>query len=217
MRSIAMLFSDHIQLNDGSHKNNLRYFIQDTDDASSSQNEIHAVINKCMNSKDFTTSLKTYIATVRVTAYNDDTTANTSIQALNEAHAFMMLSHLYGRGNVIHVEESIEESAQTEGINGQDVFDDPSAQRVRTDVKHKPETFSCVCEACVRKRKISSQPIADQIKHKLVQNKLAQQMLRKSNIVKPTQDDVRIARGRTERALKCKDLEYADQMKRLSR
>lgn len=59
---------------------------------------------------------------------------------------------------------------------------------------------------------VSTEPIPNQLKHRLVQRRLTKQMMRQSNIVKPTADDVRIARGRAETALKRADLEYQRKM-----
>ena len=59
-----------------------------------------------------------------------------------------------------------------------------------------------------KKRKISTRAIPDQIKHKLIQDRLTKQFMRNSNIIKPTSDDVRIARDRAEARLKRSDLGY---------
>ena len=63
-----------------------------------------------------------------------------------------------------------------------------------------------------KKPQVSTQPIPDQIKHKLIQDKLTKLLMRQSNIVKPTTDDIEIARDRTETALKRADLEYQRKM-----
>jgi hypothetical protein len=55
---------------------------------------------------------------------------------------------------------------------------------------------------------VSTHPIPDQIKHKLVQDRLTKQLMRQSNIVKPTTDDIQIARDRVATELKRSDLEY---------
>ena len=59
-----------------------------------------------------------------------------------------------------------------------------------------------------KKRKISTRAIPDQIKHKLIQDRLTKQFMRNSNIIQPTSDDVRIARDRAETRLKRSDFEY---------
>lgn len=59
-----------------------------------------------------------------------------------------------------------------------------------------------------QQRKVSTQPIPNQIKHKLIQNRLTKQMMRHSNIVEPSSDDIRIARNRAETELKKADLDF---------
>ena len=51
-------------------------------------------------------------------------------------------------------------------------------------------------------------PVADPIKHELVREKLTNKLVRQSNIVKPTEDDIRVAVSRAETALKRADLDY---------
>jgi len=65
-----------------------------------------------------------------------------------------------------------------------------------------------------RQRKISTQPIAYQLKHKLVQDQLFKQLMRQSNIAKPTIDDIRIARERVNTILKRANLEYRKGLER---
>jgi hypothetical protein len=55
---------------------------------------------------------------------------------------------------------------------------------------------------------VSTDPIPDQLKHRVLQRRLTKQMMRQSNIVKPTSDDIHIAKNRAETALKRADLEY---------
>jgi hypothetical protein len=55
---------------------------------------------------------------------------------------------------------------------------------------------------------VSTKPIPDQLKHRLVQSRLAKQMMRHSNIVKPSSDDLRIARNRADTELKKADLDF---------
>ena len=59
---------------------------------------------------------------------------------------------------------------------------------------------------------VSTEPIPNQLKHRLVQRRLTKQMMRQSNIVKPTADDVRIAHSRAETELKRAALEYQRKM-----
>lgn len=62
---------------------------------------------------------------------------------------------------------------------------------------------------------VSPEPISAHLKHRLVQRRLTNQMMRQSNIVKPTADDVRIAKKRAETALKRVDLDYQRKMGRI--
>lgn len=59
-----------------------------------------------------------------------------------------------------------------------------------------------------KEHQVSTQPIPDQIKHKLIQDRLTMQFLRQRNIVKPTSDDIRIALNRTKTAIKRRNLEF---------
>jgi hypothetical protein len=65
------------------------------------------------------------------------------------------------------------------------------------------------------KHQVSTRPIPDQIKHKLIQDKLTKLLMRQSNIVKPTTDDIEIARNRVETELKRSDLEYQNKLERM--
>lgn len=58
------------------------------------------------------------------------------------------------------------------------------------------------------KPQVSSQSIPDQLKHRLVQRRLTKQFMRQSNIVKPTTDDIRIAKNSAETNLKRANLDY---------
>jgi hypothetical protein len=68
-----------------------------------------------------------------------------------------------------------------------------------------------------KKPHFSTRPIPDQIKHKLIQDRLTKQFMRQSNIVKPTTDDIEIARNRVETELKRSDLDYQREMNRALR
>jgi hypothetical protein len=67
------------------------------------------------------------------------------------------------------------------------------------------------------KPQVSTQPIPDQLKHRLVQRRLTKQFMRQSNIIKPTTDDIRIAKNRAETNLKRADLDYQKSMERILR
>jgi CCR4-NOT transcriptional regulation complex NOT5 subunit len=59
-----------------------------------------------------------------------------------------------------------------------------------------------------KKPQVSTRPIPDLIKHKLIQDRLTKLLMRQSNIVKPTTDDIQIAKDRVANELKRSDLEY---------
>jgi hypothetical protein len=60
----------------------------------------------------------------------------------------------------------------------------------------------------LNKRQLSTRPIPNQIKHNLIQDKLTKQLMCKSNIVKPTALDLKIAHDRVATAIKRDDLAY---------
>jgi hypothetical protein len=68
-----------------------------------------------------------------------------------------------------------------------------------------------------QKPQVSTRPIPDQIKHKLIQDKLTRQLMRQSNIVKPTTDDIQIARDHVATELKRSDLQYQKKLDRALR
>ena len=72
-------------------------------------------------------------------------------------------------------------------------------------VQHKPSI----------KRQVSTRPIPSQIKHKLIQDRLTKVFMRQTNIVKPTQDDIQIARDRVATELKRSDLEHQERLNRM--
>jgi hypothetical protein len=67
-----------------------------------------------MKINEFTTNLNTYIATVRVVLRNGTTMAKTHVIADGINQARMMLTHLYGEGNVFSVQALMDEDV-TEG------------------------------------------------------------------------------------------------------
>ena len=75
-----------------------------------------------MKINEVTSSLKTYIATVRVILQDSSTTATTSITAQSSSQAHMMLTRIYGRGNVMNVSQSVSEASETDQNNAPAVF-----------------------------------------------------------------------------------------------
>ena len=158
-----------------------------------------------MKINEVCSKLKTYIATVSVVLRNGSTTARTSVQAESTAQAFALLSHIYGVGHISSLSEVVHESVRTDQIQAEASITTPAIQRRGQPQKVAQKANPHVQE---RQRQISSHPVPAQVKHKLVQDRLTQQFMRQSNIIKPTADDVRIARSRAETRLKRADLEY---------
>lgn len=154
--------------------------------------------------------LRTYIATVRIVSQNVSLIAKTTITAENPCQARMMLTRIYGLGNVMCLNEVISESLGTCGIQSE-AFHSPQAI-----VRQVPRGENACAQASQvlgtrprsNRRSVSSRPIPEPIKHKLIQNKLTTKFLRQSNVAKPTSDDIRIAKDRVEIAQKRKNLDY---------
>jgi hypothetical protein len=88
------------------------------------------------------------------------------------------------------------------------VIPDESVQTQQPTINAAQNRTSQVPKQHPKGRTVSSNPIPDQIKHKLIQDRLTKQFMRQSNIVKPTTDDIEIARDRVATELKRSDLEY---------
>lgn len=130
-----------------------------------------------------------------------------------------MLTRTYGIGNVYSINQIFNESNRTCQIQQEAVNPVASVktQRQQSSDAQNQNTQVRQQQQRLRRRKISTQPIAYQLKHKLVQDRLSQQLMRQSNIVKPTIDDIRIARERVATELKRVDLQYRKGLKRTSR
>ena len=99
-----------------------------------------------MKINEVTSSLKTYIATVRVILQDSSTTATTSITAQNTSQAHTMLMRIYGRGNVMSVSQRVSEASETDQINAQASFPDQHRHRQQRAKKNASAVFSCVAE-----------------------------------------------------------------------
>lgn len=172
-----------------------------------------------MRLKEFTESLRQFSATVRVVLKNATTTSRTTINADSSSHAYLMLSRLYGVGNVLSLSELVNESPQANQIHLHEFFTRQVSNRQAPQRKIAQKRFSQATEQRrQRKRgKLVTRAIADPIKHGLVQDMLTKQFVRQSNIVKPTTDDIRIANSRAQTALKKADLEYKKKAEELLR
>lgn len=179
------------------------------------------VINTCMKINEVCSPLKTYIATVRVVLKSATTNTRTTISAESSSSAFVMLSRLYGVGNVYSLSEIVHESPQTDQIQREQAIRPQAIQRRALVPKVAQIQQSQVPQPRPLKRTLSARPIAAHIKHKLIQDKLTKQFMRQSNIIKPTTDDIQIAKNRAETRLKRTDLEFKknaeEQMRRQDR
>jgi hypothetical protein len=162
-----------------------------------------------MRLHEFSNPLKTYLATVRVVLKNGSTTARTTVAADSTSNAYLLLVRAFGQGNVVNLSEIVSESPQTDQVQREQAIRPLAIQR------RAPQKIAQIQPSQVQqkrnspqRRRLSTRAIADPIKHDLVQDILTKRFMRQSNIVKPTSDDIRIARNRAETELKKADLEY---------
>lgn len=160
-----------------------------------------------MKINEVTTKINTYLATVRVVLRGNSSTARTTIAADGSSNALLMLTRLYGVGNVLSISQIVSESPRTDQIQQETMITPPVMQRRIPLRKH----------AHIQSSKVTARPIANQLKRDLVRQKLTTQLMRQSNTIKPTQDDVRVARNRAATELKRADLEYQKAMDRALR
>ena len=160
--------------------------------------------------------LKTYITTVRVVLKNSTATSRTTICADSSSHAYIMLSRLYGVGNVVSLSEVVNETPQKDQIHLDELF---TPQNDNRQVPHRKNALTRSSQVMQQRRQqkrktVATHPIADPIKHGLVQDMLTKQLVRQSNIVKPTVDDIQIAKSRAATAQKRADLDYEKKVQR---
>jgi hypothetical protein len=108
-----------------------------------------------MKINEVTNPLKTYIATVRVVINGTGSTARTTISSDNQQQARLMLTRLYGAGNVLTISEIVSESARTCEIQAQATFPRHGIQRQRQARKTDPIQLSSVSEAGADTRVLS--------------------------------------------------------------
>ena len=159
---------------------------------------------------------KIFIATVRIKLNNSSSTNRTTIQAESSSSALLLLSRLYGVGNVLSLSEVVKESPKTDQIQLEQVFSAPSYP-TQCAPRKIAQTLPSLPKSKRVPRAISSKPIPTQIKHKRIQDKLTKQFMRQSNFVKPTSDDIQIAKSRAETMQKRVDLEQKKANDRLLR
>lgn len=102
-------------------------------------------------------------------------------------------------------------------IQQEAVIPDESVQTQQPTINAAQNRTSQVPKQHPKGRIVSSNPIPDQIKHKLIQDRLTKQFMRQSNIIKPTTDDIEIARDRVTTQLKRSDLDYQRRIDRVLR
>lgn len=118
-----------------------------------------------------------YLASVRVVINGTGSTARTTITADNQQQARLMLTRLYGVGNVLTISEVVSESAITSEIHAQATFPRHGIQRQRQARKTGPIQLSCLSEAGADTRvlnpaELQLKSLADQAKRLNQQAKL---------------------------------------------
>ena len=168
------------------------------------------MINICMRLHEFSNPLKTYLATVRVAMHGSSSIVRTTITADCASDAVKLLAAIVGMRNVLNVSQIVSEAPQIDQIQLERAIR-PLVVRRRA----KPRKVAQIQSSQVQRqrklpksRQISTKPIAAPIKHKFIQDKLTQQFVRQSNVVKPTRDDIRIAQNRAQTELKRADLDF---------
>ena len=147
--------------------------------------------------------LRRYLATVRVVTKSGSATARTEIKSDSASNAVMMLTRIYGLGNVINLSEIVCESLRSTQIQLEAPLTPPTVQRVQQPQRGAQK------RSYVGRRSVqtlpSARPIPDALKHQKIQQQLTRQFVRQSNIVRPTSDDIRIAETNAETELKRPD------------
>ncbi len=167
------------------------------------------IINTSMKIKEICYPLKHFMATVRVVINRNRSTAKTTIRAETTQQAFLILTRLYGVGNVVGLTEIVSESPKTYQIHRQQQIKCPSIPRQR-----QPKINSQIQPSRVqhvkptKKSRPPSKPIPNATKHELMRRRLTKQIIRQTNNLKPNIDDIRVAQSRAETALKRADFEY---------
>ena len=140
-----------------------------------------------MKINEVTNPLNTYIATVRVVINGTGSTAKTTITADNQQQARLILTRLYGAGNVLSINEIVNESSRTSEIQERATFPRNGIHRQRQARKTGPIQVSCVSEAGADTRVLSPaelqvKSLADQVKQLNQQAKVkkAQTMVQKA-------------------------------------
>jgi hypothetical protein len=170
-----------------------------------------------MRFKEFYSSLKPFQTTVRL--HRQNSVVTTIFFSDSASNLRRMLSELFGKKNVMSVSEIMIESPQTEQIQREQAIRPLVVQR-----RAQPRKVAQIEPLQVeqqrkrsQRRGLSTRAIADPIKHDLIQDILTKKFMRQSNIIKPTSDDIRIAKSRAETELKKADLDFKKQSDELRR
>ncbi len=163
-----------------------------------------------MRLHEFSNPLKTYLATVRVVLKHGSTTARTTVAADCTSNAYLLLVRAFGQGNVVNLSEIVSEPPQTDQIQREQAIRPKAIQRRAQppNVAQIQPSQAQQKQKRPQRRRLSTIAIAAPIKHDLVQDRLTKQFMRQSNIVKPTSDDIQIAKNRAETELKRADLDF---------
>lgn len=158
--------------------------------------------------------LKIYLATISVVSHDYSTFVRTAITAGSQQEARSILRKLFGAENVLSLTEIVKESPETDQIQQEHVVSPPTIARARqgqriAQIQPSPVSRFQGCH----KRQIPTQAIPDQTKHKIIYKHLTTQVLKRSNIVKPNSDDIRIARDEAEVQLKRANYELEQERK----
>ena len=167
-----------------------------------------------MRLHEFSNPLKHYLATVRVVLYGSSFTVRTTITADCASDAKKLLAAIVGDNNVLSLSHIVTEAPQEDQIQREQAIRPNAVCRRAQPPKVAQIQPSQVQQQRkgTKRRQVSVQPIAATIKHKLIQDKLTKQFMRQSNIVKPTSNDIRVARDRAETELKRADLEVRNKV-----
>ena len=160
-------------------------------------------------------NVKPYLATIRVVSHDYSTTVRTAITAGSQQEARALLRKLFGAQNVMSLTEIFKESPENDQIQLEQVVAPPTIARAQP--QHQIAQIQSSPASRLRgrpKRQIPSQAIPDQIKHKIIQKRLTAQMLKRGNVVKPTADDMRIARDEAEVQQKRANYEHEQKHKK---
>jgi hypothetical protein len=169
-----------------------------------------------MRLHEFSNPLKHYLATVRVVLHGTSSTVRTTITADTAIDAKKLLAAIVGDNNVLSISHIVSEAPLTDQIQREQAIRPQTVCR-RAQPRKIAQIQPLAPTTKNAQRPISAEPIPNQIKHKLIQDKLTRQYMRQLNIVKPTSDDIRIAKNRAATQQKRVDLAQKNSDERLLR